>query len=190
MRLEVPAARQPSNPGRPDHPLFTREWRAALRRGARPTPAATLLIVAVCVGLWVAAVVGGAPVWSSHAAVGIERDLARNAAAIVAGQWWRAATYGFVTLGIEALAFVMALLILAGAQIERTYATARSAFSPSFSPPSLPVPWSPCSSTGTGVRRRHLGSHARRGGRGNHRPAPARGSTAPHVLGADHHRYC
>jgi len=29
-------------------------------------------------------------------------------------------TYGFVNLGVEALVFVMALLVLAGAQIERT----------------------------------------------------------------------
>lgn len=81
---------------------------------------AVVLVVAVCVGLWVAAVITGAPVWSSHA-MGIERNLARNAAAIAVGQWWRIATYGFVNLGIEALAFVMALLVLAGAQIERTY---------------------------------------------------------------------
>ncbi len=47
---------------------------------------ATLAIVAVCVALWAVAVAGGAPMWSSHPAVGIERDLARNATAIAAGQ--------------------------------------------------------------------------------------------------------
>ena len=64
--------------------------------------------MAVCVALWAVAVAGGAPVWSSHPAAGIERDLARNATAIAAGQWWRVITYWFVNLGVETLVFVMA----------------------------------------------------------------------------------
>jgi membrane associated rhomboid family serine protease len=119
------ACRIPSSgSGRRSYGLITAEWIDALRRGRRPMPATAAVIVA-CVGVWLASLAAGGPVWSGSVRGPVEHALARNAVLIAKGQWWRALSYGTLNLSVFALAYVMALLLLAGWQVERTYGTVR-----------------------------------------------------------------
>jgi membrane associated rhomboid family serine protease len=86
---------------------------------------ATIAVVTGCVAVWIASVATGGSAWSGSAHGAIDHDLARNAAQIASGQWWRALSYGTLNLPVFALAYVMVLLLLAGTQIERTYGTVR-----------------------------------------------------------------
>lgn len=95
-----------------------------VRLGKRPTPA-TLVVVIGCVGVWVASVAAGGQVWSGSVRGPLDEALARNAVLIAGGQWWRALSYASLNLSLYALVYVMALLLFGGAQLERTYGTAR-----------------------------------------------------------------
>jgi membrane associated rhomboid family serine protease len=104
--------------------LVTPQWLAALRQGQHPMPA-TVTIVAGCTGVWIASIATGGSVWSGSVRGPVDRGLARNAVLIASGQWWRALSYGAVNLSVFSLVWVMALLLLAGMQVERTYGTIR-----------------------------------------------------------------
>jgi membrane associated rhomboid family serine protease len=108
----------------PPRGLVTSEWLAALRRGRRPMPA-TVVIVVGCLGVWVASIATGGPLWNGTVHGPVDRDLARNAVLIAGGQWWRALSYATLNLSVPAAAFVLGLLLLAGLQVERTYGTLR-----------------------------------------------------------------
>jgi len=86
---------------------------------------ATLTIVVGSIGVWVASVATGGSPWSASVHGPVDHALARNAALIAGGQWWRALSYGTLTLSVFALLYVMVLLLLAGLQVERTYGTVR-----------------------------------------------------------------
>jgi membrane associated rhomboid family serine protease len=118
-RPEPRTSREPFRGG-----LITPQWLAALRRGQRPMPA-TLTIVAGCTGVWIASIATGGSVWSGSVRGPVDHALARNAVLIASGQWWRALSYGALNLSIFSLVWVMALLLLAGMQVERTYGTIR-----------------------------------------------------------------
>jgi membrane associated rhomboid family serine protease len=104
------------------HGFVTPEWLEALRRGTHPMPA-TLTIVIGCTGVWIASIVTGATPWNGSVHGPVDHDLARNASCIASGQWWRALSYGTLNLSLFALVIAMALLVLAGMQVERTYGT-------------------------------------------------------------------
>jgi len=106
------------------HGLVTSEWLDALRRGRRPMPA-TLVIAAGCTGVWLASLATGGSLWSGSVHGPVDQALARNAVLIAHGQWWRALSYGTLNLSLVAFVYVMALFVLAGLQVERTYGTAR-----------------------------------------------------------------
>ena len=84
---------------------------------------ATVAVVVVCVAVWIASIATGGSVWTGAVHGSVDDSLARNAALIAGGQWWRALTYGLLNLSIWALALALALLLLAGLQVERTYGT-------------------------------------------------------------------
>jgi membrane associated rhomboid family serine protease len=84
---------------------------------------ATLTIVSGCTGVWIASIVTGATPWNGSVHGPVAYDLARNASSIASGQWWRALSYGVLNLSVFALVVAMALLFLAGMQVERTYGT-------------------------------------------------------------------
>jgi membrane associated rhomboid family serine protease len=104
--------------------IVSLEWLTALRRGKRPMPA-TMVVVFGCLGIWVASVATGSAVWSSAPRGPLDYGLARNAALIAGGEWWRALTYGVLNQSLPAVLCVLGLLFLAGLQVERTYGTAR-----------------------------------------------------------------
>jgi membrane associated rhomboid family serine protease len=106
------------------HGFVTPEWLEALRRGAHPM-LATLTIVIGCIGVWIASIATGATPWNGSVHGAVDHDLARNASSIASGQWWRALSYGTLNLSLFALVVAMALLVLAGMQVERTYGTIR-----------------------------------------------------------------
>jgi membrane associated rhomboid family serine protease len=86
---------------------------------------ATLIIIVSCIGVWIASIATGGSVWSGAVRGPVDRGLARNAVLIASGQWWRALSYGALNLSVFSLLWVMALLFLAGLQVERTYGTTR-----------------------------------------------------------------
>jgi membrane associated rhomboid family serine protease len=86
---------------------------------------ATLTVVAGCTGVWIASIATGGSVGSGAVRGPVDRGLARNAVLIASGQWWRALSYGALNLSVFSLVWVMALLLLAGMQVERTYGTIR-----------------------------------------------------------------
>ncbi len=86
---------------------------------------ATIIVVAAAVIVWVVLVAMGAPILSAHVTIAAQQSLTRNATAIAAGSWWRGATAVIVNLGAPALVFVMALVVVGGLQVERTYGTLR-----------------------------------------------------------------
>jgi membrane associated rhomboid family serine protease len=106
------------------HGLVTSEWLDALRRGRRPMPA-TLVIAAGCTGVWLASLATGGSLWSGSVHGPVDQALARNAVLIAHGQWWRALSYGTLNFPVFAFVYVMALFVLAGLQVERTYGTVR-----------------------------------------------------------------
>src|ERR1700761_9440876 len=124
QRMQADAGAGEQAPARRGHGLITPEWLAALRRGRRPMPA-TLVIAAGCLGVWLASLATGGSLWSGAVHGPVDHALARNAVLIADGQWWRALSYGTLNLSLFALAYTMALFLLAGLQVERTYGTAR-----------------------------------------------------------------
>jgi membrane associated rhomboid family serine protease len=116
------AAQAPS--GQRGHGLVTSEWLDALRRGRRPMPA-TLLVAAGCTGVWLASLATGGSLWSGSAHRPVDHALVRNAVLMAHDQWWRALSYGTLNLSLVAFVYVMALFVLAGLQVERTYGTVR-----------------------------------------------------------------
>ncbi len=122
--MQADAGEGEQTPARRGHGLITPEWLAALRRGRRPMPA-TLLIAAGCLGVWLASLATGGSLWSGSVHGPVDHALARNAVLIADGQWWRALSYGTLNLSLFAFAYTMALFLLAGLQVERTYGTAR-----------------------------------------------------------------
>jgi membrane associated rhomboid family serine protease len=117
---QAPAGRRE----RRGHGLVTSEWLDALRRGRRPMPA-TLVIAAGCTGVWLASLATGGSLWSGSVHGPVDHALARNAVLIAHGQWWRALSYGTLNFPVFAFVYVMALFVLAGLQVERTYGTVR-----------------------------------------------------------------
>jgi membrane associated rhomboid family serine protease len=115
---------EPRTAPRSSHGLVTVEWLDALRRGHRPMTA-TWALVGVCIAAWLTSLAAGGSLVASAARGPVDHALARNANLIAMGQWWRALTYGTLNLSVFALVWVMALLLLAGRQLERTYGTAR-----------------------------------------------------------------
>jgi membrane associated rhomboid family serine protease len=95
-----------------------------LQRGTHPMPA-TLAVVIGCVGVWIASIATGGSVWNGSVHGSVDHDLARNAVSIGSGQWWRVFSYGTLNLSLFAFVVTMALLLLAGMQVERTYGTIR-----------------------------------------------------------------
>ncbi len=86
---------------------------------------ATLTVAAGCLGVWLASLATGGSLWSGSVHGPVDHALARNAVLIADGQWWRALSYGTLNLSLFAFAYTMALFLLAGLQVERTYGTAR-----------------------------------------------------------------
>jgi membrane associated rhomboid family serine protease len=113
----VDGRRRPGRSG-----LVTPEWLAALRHGRRPMPA-TITAVTGCVAVSIASLATGGSALSGSVHGAVDHYLARNAALIASGEWWRALSYGTLNLSLFALVYVMVLLVLAGLQIERTYGT-------------------------------------------------------------------
>lgn len=86
---------------------------------------ATVILVAGCLGVWIASLATGSSLWSATGHGTLDRDLARNAILITQGQWWRTISYATLNPSVPHVASVLALLFLAGLQVERTYGTVR-----------------------------------------------------------------
>ena len=86
---------------------------------------ATLVIAAGCTGVWLASLATGGSLWSGSVHGPVDHALARNAVLIAHAQWWRALSYGTLNFPVFAFVYVMALFVLAGLQVERTYGTVR-----------------------------------------------------------------
>ena len=76
-------------------------------------------------GVWLASLAAGGSLWSGSVHGPVDHALARNAVLIADGQWWRALSYGTLNLPLFAFVYAMALFVLAGLQVERTYGTVR-----------------------------------------------------------------